>query len=179
MDTAGKIAEIFSNIFTGIGIIVGGIWTYLTFVKNRLSYPKVEVKHQVIQKHLGDGKILLHVNVVVDNLGDVLVNFESGETRLLQILPLVGEAGEAIQKGEDPVNPGRYDIDWPKITGRVLIAKDNPCEIEPKEKETFPCDFVIKNDVQIVEIYSYFENITKKGKELGWPCTTVYEIEKD
>ena len=176
MDIVSKILGIIANLFT-IGAIIWGVyWTYYLFVKNRQKYPRADVKHTLIQKYLGYGKILLHVDVEVTNLGDVLINLKSGEIRLLQVLPLCGKIDEVLQGDEDPVEKGKTELNWYQLSLREL-SFDKPCEIEPKESEAFHCDFVIKNDVQTVEIYSYFWNQHKANKELGWDCTTLHDIE--
>jgi hypothetical protein len=108
MDIKTKI-EIISGVLTSLAILAGGIWTLIRYLQNRQRYPRVAVKHQVIQKSLGNGKILLHVITEVDNLGDVLIKLESGEIRLLQVLPLIGKIDKAVQNGEDPVSHGKYD----------------------------------------------------------------------
>jgi hypothetical protein len=68
-------------------------------------------------------------------------------------------------------------IDWYQLFQRELVTKEQPCEIEPKESESFHSDFIINDDVQTVSIYSYFKNQKKMGKELGWPCTTIHDVD--
>lgn len=177
MDTTSKFLEIISSCLTSLAIIVGAIWTYLLFVQHRQKYPRADIKHQVIQKSLGNGKNLFHVIIEVINIGDVLVNLESGQIRLLQVLPLIKDIEKSIQSGEDPVSDNNREISWYQISSRKLVSKDNPCEIEPKESESFHCDFVINHDVQTVMIYSFFHNQIKKGKKLGWDCSTIHDIE--
>jgi hypothetical protein len=184
MDLVNQIMEIITNIITNftncvtiIAIGVGGFWAYYLFIKNRQEYPRAEVKHKLIQKHLDYGKILLHVEVEVVNLGEVLISLESGEVRLLQVLPVQEEIEKAIQSDEDPVGKGKYELDWCLLAERKLFYKETSCEIEPKESDKFHFDFVIKNDIQTVEIYSHFKNQRKKDKKLGWDCTSLHDIE--
>jgi hypothetical protein len=180
MDITSKIFGIIANLFTISAIVWGIYWTYFLFIKNRQKYPRADVKHKLVQKYLGYGKILLHVDVEVINLGDVLISLKSGHIRLLQVLPLCGKIDEALQADDDPVGKGKTELDWYQLSQRKL-SFEPPCEIEPKESEVFPIDFVIKNDVQTIEIYSYFRNQDKDSKEpnkeLGWDCTTIHDIE--
>lgn len=171
------VTEIIYNVLTSIALIVGGFWAYFLFIQNRQKFPRAAIKHQIMQKSLGNGKILLHVIIEVVNLGDVLVDLKSGKVRLLQVLPLDEDINKIIQSGEDPVSDGQSEISWPLMFSRKFLSKERPCEIEPKECESFQCDFVINNYVQTVSIYSFFQNKTKKGRELGWACTTIHDIE--
>jgi hypothetical protein len=179
MDEIGTIVEIIKNVLTSLAVIVGGIWTYILFVQKRQKYPRIEIKHQVTQKNLGNGKTLFHAIIEVDNIGDVFAKLEASEIRLLQVLPILAIIDKAVQCGEDPVKDGETEINWYQLGVRKLISEERLCEIEPGEKDTFHCDFVINDDVQSVMIYSYFQNEKKRKKELGWTCSTMHDIEND
>jgi len=177
MDTFIKFIESVDKYLPSIALLLGIIWTYFLFIHNRQFYPRADIKHYVIQKHLDNGKILFHVAIEVDNLGDVLVKLKSGEVRLLQVLPLVGDIKEAVQNGKDPVCNNEREIKWYQLSSRILVPKKSICEIEPREKETFHSDFVVNNDVKTVMVYSFFDNKKKIFRKLGWQCETIHDLE--
>ena len=84
---------------------------------------------------------------------------------------------KAIKGDDDPVPKEETEVNWYLLSSRKLVSKEQPCEIEPKESEAVYCDFVIKNDVQTVELYSNVLNQHKANKELVWSCTTLHDIE--
>ncbi len=177
MDTK-SITEIINTGLSLIAISVGGFWTYKLFIQHRQKYPRVEVKHEVIQKNLGNGKILFHVVIEVDNIGDVLLKLKTVKIRLLQVLPLFGRIKEAILNDDNPVNQDKTEIDWFQLFSKeLLFSKEHTCEIEPKENESFHFDFVINDDIQTVMIYSFILNREKMRNKLGWQCATIHDIE--
>jgi hypothetical protein len=177
MDAFIKFIESINKHLPSIAIIFGAIWTYFLFIHHRQWYPRADIKHHVIQKPLENGKVLFHVAIEVDNLGDILIKLELGEVRLLQVLPLVGDIKDNVQNGKDPITDNEREIKWYKLFSRILASIDNTCEIEPREKETFHCDFVVNNDVKTVMAYSFFHNKKKLFKNLGWTCEIIHDIE--
>jgi hypothetical protein len=94
-----SISSTIQSCVTVIAIIVGGCW----FIKRRKKFPKLIITNEVIHKKLPGGKAFIHVIVQAENIGDVLVKPISGEIRLLQILPLIGEIAVAVEKGNNPI----------------------------------------------------------------------------
>lgn len=173
-----EIAEIAQALATAAAILVGGIWTYLLFVKRRQRYPRAEIKHIVTHKQIGNDKLLLHVCVVISNTGDVLVSLENGETRIQQLLPPSGELLNDINKGVKLHKEGETEISWPEIASIPKNWKRGTFEIEPGERDEIHYDFILNADVQCVEVYSYFRNFVKRGRNIGWNVTTIYDISK-
>jgi len=93
------------------------------------------------------------------------------------MLPLASKVLDSINRGDDPVEEGRTEIQWPLIEFREEKWKTGECHTEPGESEEFRYDFVVDQEVQTVRVYSYFKNITQRRREKGWglvpipPCT--------
>jgi hypothetical protein len=161
---------------TVIAIIVGGVWSYMLFVQKRQRYPRANIEHRITHRSIPDNKLLLHVAVTVRNTGDVLLSLVSGQTRIQQILPLSLELLDPISKGRDPVKAGDREILWPLIKLRKQKWREQECEIEPGESDEFHYDFILDAEVQTIEVYSYFKNAKKPGREIGWGWTTIYDL---
>jgi hypothetical protein len=170
------VATVLQAVVTTIAILLGGLWTYFLFVKKRQRFPCANISHQILYKRISEGKALLNVKTVIANSGDVLLCLESGLVRIQQILPIPEDIGSLIEQGQDPVVKNRTEVDWPLIGDRSFTWEAGKCEIEPRENDYFVSDHVIDANVQLVAIYSYFQNTKKRKKAIGWGTTTVYEI---
>ena len=118
--------------------------------------------------------MLLHVCVTVTNTGDVILRLISCLTRVQQILPLEGDLLDLINAGQDPVKKGT-EVLWPEIKS---IESSCKMEIEPGESDEIHYDFILNDEVRLIEIYSYFKNIKKRwrSRNIGWNLTTIYDL---
>lgn len=177
ISTFQAVAETAQAITTTAAIFAGGVWTYFRFIKNRLRYPKAEVHHDIFSRELTAGKTLIHVVMTVVNRGDVLLPVSHAWTRLLKIAPVSGGLAKTLEENLDPIPEGEAEIEWPEIGCREVQFEKGQAEIEPGEVEKFHFDFIFDSGVQVVEIYSYFENSRKKKRgPMGWALTSIYDL---
>lgn len=173
------ICEIFESLVTGFAMIIGGIWAYRKFVRQRKDYPRVALQHRIIEKELNDKKKLIHLIVEVKNTGNVRLFIKYYDVRLNQVLPLSMDLKDKISNHEDPADEDWYEIFWPNIYMRKKTYDDEECfEMEPSEMEEFHFDFVIDKEITTIQIYSYFKNVRKAHeREVGWQCTTFHDLD--
>jgi len=170
LDKWKDLISISVNIASIAAIIVGGFWTYLLFVKRRSRHPHVNLSQDVTFKPLQNGKVLLNVEVKISNVGAVLVSLRGGEITVSQVSPLNQPLEELLKKNQE-------EILWPVIDSRELKWQREDFEIEPGETDSVTRDFIIEKTVKIVQIYSYFKNVSKKrGPEIGWSITKIYDV---
>jgi hypothetical protein len=177
LNTVKDLFDIAQALATVIAIGVGGAWSYLLFVRTRQKYPRAKLEHKITHRNIPDGKILLHVGVTISNEGDVLLSLISTQTRIQKVLPVADHILDSIKKGEDPVEEGKTEIEWPLIgSSRKSEWEEGQREIEPGESDELIYDFIIDSGIQTVEVYTYVKNASKKQREIGWPLTTIYDI---
>lgn len=172
------LAETGQAIATIVALIVGGAWTYTLFVRKRQRFPRATLSHTVAIRNITPGFLLVHLVVRVQNIGEVLLELRDSDIQLRQIVPLDEKQAKEIAEGKDPVKTGDSEVDWPGIGRRECDWKERPTEIEPGEYDEFHYDFLIDSSVTTFSAYSYFGNITKKGKEIGWNCATLHDTNK-
>src|SRR6266702_4870713 len=166
------IATIIQSVATVSAIIIGGVWTYWLFIRKRQKYPRAKIEHRISHRPT-NGKILLSIDVIISNSSDVLLLLESGKVLVSQVLPPQAEL-LSILNG----SPGTEVTDW-----RALVPLRNPTwkkgelELEPGESQQLPYHFVIDASIQTVLVYTYFRNIKKRGRVLGWELTTIYDLQ--
>lgn len=165
------LAAIVESIATVAALIVGAVWSYLVFVRQRLGFPRLELSIAPQVVAVPGGRII-HAAAKLQNTGSVLVQADYAELRLRQIVPLPEKVRDSIDKNWDPVVAGKQEIEWPMLACREWNQK---CEIEPGESETLDADFFVPGKVEVIEFYLYVPN--QKKKRLGWPLTVVHELQ--
>jgi hypothetical protein len=176
MTDVKTIVEIVQGIVSIFGIGVGGIWAWMLFVKKRQKYPRAALLHDILHKRISENGVLLHVDVTISNSGDVLLSLVSGFVRVHRVVPLDPKLNDSVTRGQDPVEHGETEIRWPMLIERQVKLDKGVVEIEPGEREQFCFDFILESENKSVEIYSYFKNISKPTKEIGWGLTTIHDL---
>ncbi|HUV89039.1 MAG TPA: hypothetical protein VMY80_05250 [Anaerolineae bacterium] len=176
VDIIGTLFGCCQGWLTITAVLAGAYW----FFARRLRYPRANIEHIITHKLLPDGKLMLHVAVVISNTGEVLIRFRSAEVRVQQILPLHPELAKRVQSGHNLVKDGHIEVEWPVLASRShQWGEEREFEIEPSEKDVVPCDFILDSNVEVVEIYTHFTNVRKRrGKPIGWCATTIYDVSK-
>jgi hypothetical protein len=171
------IVGIVQSIATVIAIIVGGIWSYMLFVSRRQRYPRTKIEHQVVCRNVVDGKLILSIDVTITNSSDVLLSLISWEINAKQMLPPKAELARFLIResiGKFPCGP--QIIEWHSIAVRKDQWKKGKFEIEPGEQHQIHSDFLIDSDIQTILVESYFRNVEKRGKQIGWTLTTIHDL---
>jgi len=107
---------------------------------------------------------------------------ESTFTRLTQILPLNKDSIQGIEYCDN-----NREIEWPILNKIEILSGTLKCEIEPGERDEMCFEFLLEENIEQIMIYSYIENIRKKarlfglikkGREMGWKITTIYNFKE-
>lgn len=174
--------DIAQSVVTIVAVIVGGLWTYDVFIKERHDYPHANVEQKITHLTLPDKENLLRVGLDLTNTGNSLMAIDQSIVRVQQILPLASCAAEpcaASQMKEALANVDRNEdrFTWPLIAERNMTFKPS-AEIEPGEKQSFDFEFVTPSNVRAVRIYTYFRNEqkSKRGTEIGWTASSYYDF---
>lgn len=176
MDSLKTWAEIVEAGATTIALIAAGIWSYLLFVRQRQRFPRAEVSHRVACLELMPDNLLVHVCVVVKNLGSVLIRLREGHVQVQKVRPLPPEMAKDLDIGADLVAEGCSEVEWPVVGRHNCNWSTAPHEVEPGESDEFHFDFTVPTSTQTVEVYSYFRNTLKGDREIGWNHTTLVEL---
>ncbi len=98
-----EVLEGLAHLFTVVAIVVGGIWTYLLFVRTRQRYPRANLTHRITHRKVSDDHMLLRVGLTVVNQGEVLLTLGAGETWVQRMVPWPDELIARIEEGGDPI----------------------------------------------------------------------------
>ncbi|MCX6828323.1 MAG: hypothetical protein NT002_03460 [candidate division Zixibacteria bacterium] len=170
--------DILTNIAEIAALVIGGIWTYRRFIKKRAPYPKAVINHDISRVKLSEDKILIHIKTTFNNIGEILIQLRHRETWLQQITPLSEEITAGLETNNDSVHKNMSEIEWPLLDSHEIEWAEEEAELEPGELEYFHDDFIINAGVEVVMAYSHIKNVEKKNREIGWQCTTIFDIQK-
>jgi len=174
--------ESIEALLTSVALLVGGWWTYRTFIRTRLRYPRIDLEQRVSHRHLPDGRVLLRVVVTLKNHGSVLLRVRNGFVRVQQVLPVadIPELGKVRDGSAEmsAVVADATELPWPLLIEVPKKWADPGWEVEPGETETVAFDIVLRPDVEVVRIYSFIANPRKRRLGYGWKAADFYDIRR-
>ena len=173
--------DMLQSISTIAALIVGGMWTYLLFIRKRESLPKVTVEHIVSISPMGASGVLLTLVVELCNTGNTLIELDQAVIRVGQVLPMSDPLIHVIRQNTTPENlEGEHeyvDEPWPDPWQRMVSFQgDDRVEIEPGTSQQFNFNFILPEDVRRVRLYTWFGNPVKQKNELGWTKISFADI---
>jgi len=170
----GDAIEHFAKV---AALLVAGFWTYRTFVRQRLSFPRLELA-MTIEEFCLSNTHLLRIMVRAKNTGSVVAKSRQAELRLRQVVPLPEELRHHVAHGFDPIPEGRAKIEWPMLLGRQWQWGEGEFEVEPNESDTLTADFFVSPTVEVIELYFYLSNAKKGRQGLGWTLTRLHKMSR-
>jgi hypothetical protein len=180
LETVKTVSDVASNAATIIAIVVGAIWGYWAFLRERTRWPKATLELVISHRELTAEKALLHTKVKVHNAGRGLMKLSRIRIDAYQVRPLAEESKEALDRGE-LVPKDEHRANW-NLLERVTLrwdeeqCKDCAPEIEPGENDEYIGDFVVPSNLETVFVYVYVKNVARKRGNLGWPVTNYYDL---
>jgi hypothetical protein len=175
--------ETVQAIVTTAAIIIGGIWTYNLFIKERKQFPHANLEQKISHVALSQRTNLLRVGIEIANTGTSRLLLGKSIIRVQQILPIppcpkqgpcaAEQVNAALKEAE--LKTDRFS--WPLIAERDKRF-EQPLDIEPGEKDFIEFEFSVPSDVKVIRVYSYFRNDQKsKGdNEVGWSMSSHYDF---
>jgi hypothetical protein len=157
-------------------LLIGGLWTYQLFIKGRSGLPRATLSHKLAHRALPGERTFLRVTTQIANTGTVVLNLDRMTVRVQQVIPLGGDFGETVAQGLDLVQEGETLVRWPVLGERSQRWDRGVRQVEPGETDEITCDFVLRDVVQTVQVYTYFNNVVKSGREIGWVARTLYDF---
>jgi len=168
-----KGTSVIRDLSTIVALVVGGIWAYLAFFRERQRYPRATTCHSIRHWVLPTGMILIRVVVQIENIGKVLLSLEHVCCRVDRIMPWPD-----ARSIKDTITSRDRDIAvmWPNLDYREKTFEKDKVQIEPGEKDELTFDMAVKEGASLVRIYTHLQNVFKIDKHVGWSNVTLYEM---
>lgn len=174
METLQAIADLIESALTSMGICVGGVWGYFLFRRYRKTSLRAELDLELTNALIPRSKRLLHVALRIINRGNVLLRVCYAEVRVRQVVPIPKDLLTRLEENIDPIPVGATELAWPKIVGREWDSNIGAVEIEPGESDLLHADFVIEDDISVIELYAFVRNPHKAQQDIGWTKTRLH-----
>jgi hypothetical protein len=158
-----------------LAVVVGGIWTYRLFVKQRLGFERVDTSHEVTCYSLSSHQRLVRVVVIIKNVGNVVLRPPRLTISLQRILPAEIDLVDRAEGGEEPYAPSPVSGNWVNLTEHSYDMADDDFVLEPGEVEKYPFDFTIPSSVRVLQVHSEILCGPNRPKEY-WDETTIHDL---
>ena len=164
---------------TFAAIIVGAIWAYLAFVRNRQKYPRANTSITVEELPLPNDSVLLKVITNIENIGTVLISVDCVWCSIYQLMPWPSDEvlKDTVMLGNDERD---IEIDyekWKDLDFREKTYEKDTFEIEPGETDDIVFDMVVNKDASLVRVYTHVENVKKRRQnKIGWSRAILYKM---
>lgn len=162
------LATIQSSVTVG-AIVAGGLWFY----RRRARYPRMIWEHVITHQRLNEHTIWLHVQIRVENKGEVYVEIPHGITRVHLVLPAHPTLPNPLRPSDRSLFEGG-EICWPMIAESK--ESSGVLDVEPAEITTFERDFLIPAQAEVLVVYTFIPNRARANTGHGWPIQTLYRI---
>lgn len=166
-----QISSICYYSLAGLAILVGGLWAYYKYVKNRLFKQRISVENSYVV-HKNEEARVLHYFLHVKNIGSTRVRIKSVQFRVLNVLPLSGCVRDAYKDGRNPIREDRAEYTWDEIDYCEVNFTNSKCIIEPDESDHFVYDYIFSKD-DVTDVIQLYTNV-KLWKEITVTETTEY-----
>jgi hypothetical protein len=166
--------EIISSIITTLIILIGGIFAWWKWGREKPQVVRADLSHKIFLAPLDGEKYVLRVMLNISNRGNTRINLKSGWTELRKVAPVDKEIQSILSKNNHLADNGT-EIAWPAFAKRVYDGQLLGLEIDSGEAEQLCCDFIIPKSHQVIVVKSeiYFDREPKTM----WPCSTLVNLE--
>lgn len=170
-------SDIAANVATAIALLVGGLWAYMRFVRERSRWPQADVELAFTQHRLNKEFVLVNVAVQIRNSGHGLMQLARLRLDLYRVTPLDKEMPKKIRAGDQYEKTGAEAM-WPEIKQLERTWQGQKAELEPGESDDFGFDFFVDPSTEVVLAYAFVENVKKRRgrRSLGWFATAFHDM---
>jgi hypothetical protein len=175
LETVKTVSDVVSNVVTIGAVLVGAVWAYWAFLRERTRWPKATLELVLYHRELSAEQTLLHAKVKIHNAGRGLMELTRVRAVVDQVLPLASEVGELEDGYLDPTEK-EGETNWKPFAEGERVLQAEEAETEPGENDEFGFDFAVPSSFETVHVYVYVENFMKRGKKLGWCVTNYYDL---
>lgn len=165
LSTLKDVADVAQSLATIVALVAGSIWSLHTYRRQRTSYPRLDT--EILEPNIFDLKGHRHIRVEIRlfNRGSVIFKCKEAVLRLRSVLPIEDQRWDSIKslltQDFDPVKDDTCLLDFPSISNRTWGPA--AVELEPGETDSLHADFVVRDDLEVAELYFYLKNPKKSN----------------
>jgi hypothetical protein len=164
----GIVAQIVSTT----AIIIGGVWTYRLFVRQRTNVARANLTQTVEKVDLTAGKTLVRLGLAVENKGNTSIQPRTLEAFVHNLRPITDADLGRLEAARPPRGETDDTLDWPELGRRELDLYTEEFMVEPGETAHLWVDFLIPNGIEVFQVYSRLD-CGKTYGDLYWDVTSI------
>lgn len=172
METFKQIVDIAGQIIATGAIVVGGLWTYRLFVRQRTGVARANLTQTLHKIPLTETHALVRLDLAVENIGSTPVRPRTAEAFVYGLRPIADTALVKLNSVRPAQGETDDTLDWPELAMRDMNLQEEDFSVEPGETAHLWVDFVIPAHTETYQVYSRVDC----GKEYGdlfWDITSV------
>jgi len=170
-----------------VALIVGGSWAYNEFVRERPHFPRAAVEIASIDVvQLPGGSSILRADIVLANVGEVLLKVDKALFKVEQIFPLVPpcEPSQDCLSARGLVVPQDRRNSSPRLKWPTIVYFEGTISqvlLEPGERQTVPFETIVPTSVETVRVYAYFQNrqLAEPDQNIGWTASRYFDLKQE
>ena len=156
-------------------IIVGGVWAYHRFVRQREHRTRADLTHTISTDFVNANTRFLRVTTLVRNIGQVPIEPTSLAVTVRRVSPLTPEMLAQLA-GAPGESSSSAQVEFPLLGEHQTDCKSEKILLEPGESHLLNTDFILGGDVRSIEIISELD-CGSDAPELAWFTTTLHVFE--
>jgi hypothetical protein len=172
LDEQSTLVSTISDMVTASAIVIGGLWTYKSFFRERLSQAKLNVDLELNTLKLPDGRCLVKVFARLENVGHVRIDLGLWRLRAEQILPLTPAMEELLAQR---TVFAESDSRWHSIASAGKQGLTIAVGLEPGEIDRVVGNLVIPEAVEVFQVYSHIQK-SMDADQPCWPSQAVIDL---
>jgi hypothetical protein len=173
-------ADVILKLAQTIALVVAGWWTYSLFVKQRHDRRRANLTHRLMELAIEGERTVVRVEVVVQNIGNVVLAPPKGTVKLYQVRPLPPEVLDALSTVDTTDttrgDPAACELPWKRIAKMSFLIGEDNMVLEPGESDFLACDFVIPALVTSIFVRTELLCGDEDAPDQHWHHETLHEL---
>lgn len=160
-----------------VAVLVGGVWAYRRFIRQREHQPKANINHLLDWFFLDPDHRYVRVTAHVKNIGQIAIKPPNLTIELRQLAPLPPDVASRLH--DLPLmDPEVVRSNFPDLGKREVDVAEESILLDPGEEHDFSADFVLKRDVEVIEVTSQLD-CDPDSPDVAWFETSLHHLGPD
>jgi len=164
------------DLLEGAAVVIGGIWSYLLFVRQRLGKVRANLTHEIDRIDVNAEYLLLHVTTRIENIGSVMIKPPQAIVSVDQMVPLPEDTATGLDStgAENPAP--KVPLEYPSLGTKTIDLAKAEMFLEPGENDVFPTDFILSRTAKVVRVVTEVA-CGPQHPGITWLCESIERLD--
>lgn len=164
------------DLLEGAAVVIGGIWSYLLFVRQRLGKVRANLTHEIDCIDVNADYLLLHVITRIKNVGSVVIKPPKADVSVDGMVPLPEDIDAGLDLARTKNRAPKLPLEYPSLGTKTMDLAEAEIFLEPGEEDVFPADFVLSRTVKVVRVVTEVE-CGPQQQGITWRCESIQRLD--